>query len=83
MSRIEADLGLPEPIETEAPASDWPHWKYRYLTDNAMVFFHAEPRRPHSERDFVYIGYSHVEPKDDYYDALRRLNSAGRTEVPP
>lgn len=78
VKKIEFDLGLPAPVETEAPAREWPHWKYRYLTDELMIYFHAEATDAKCT-DFVYAGSLSVSTKKYYYDTIRRFR-AGDTE---
>jgi len=76
---IELDLKLPSPVETESPAYGWPCWKYRYLTDKAMVYFYAEHKDNDDANQFVYVGHAFVQSRREYYEALGRLVSESYT----
>lgn len=66
VSDIEACLGLPEPTETEAPASDWPHWKFKYLVNDLVVTFLAD-EAPDGHEEFIYVGEPKVWLASDYW----------------
>lgn len=70
VSVIEAQLGLPEPRETEAPVSGWPHWKFKYFVNNLVVAFHAD-EAPDDHKGFVYAGQPMVWKVKDYWREVR------------
>ena len=73
ISEIETDLGLPDPAETEAPASDWPHFKFKYFAGDLVVFFHADEERDNMEKSFVYVGESEVWTVKQYWRLRARV----------
>jgi hypothetical protein len=71
VSDIEAHLGLPEPSETEAPASDWPHWKFKYFVRDLVVAFLAD-KASDGQEGFVYVGEPKVWRASDYWREIHR-----------
>jgi len=72
---IEADLELPEPTETEAPAfvSESPHWKYKYFQGDMVIMFLADGDRGEDGdmSGFVYAGGAEVCAAEDYWKSAR------------
>ena len=71
VTKIEADLGLPAPSETEAPASDWPSWKFRYMCRNVVIFFEAERSQSNGRAgQFTYAGDPIIMSREEYWRSL-------------
>jgi len=66
VSDIEARLNLPEPSETKAPASDWPHWKFKYFVNDMVVAFLAD-KASDGQDGFLYIGEPKVWRVSEYW----------------
>ena len=65
LSKIEADLSLPEPLETEAPASDWPFWKYLYKKHECYIRIWVDGSGPGS-KGMAFQGEWYVYTKEEY-----------------
>jgi hypothetical protein len=68
LSRIEAELSLREPIETRAPASDWPFWKYLYKTGDYYIRIWVDGSGP-GRKDMVFQGEWYVYTEEEYHKA--------------
>lgn len=72
VSQIESDLGLPSPAETEAPASDWPNWKFRYFAGDIVLYFEAVCSEENgNDRVFAYAGNPIIMSKEQHWHSLR------------
>jgi len=73
---IEADLGLPAPTETEAPAlvSESPYWRYKYFHGDMVIMFLADGDRGEGGdmSGFVYAGGAEVCSAADYWKGIRK-----------
>jgi hypothetical protein len=84
VAKIERQLQLPEPTETEAPAFNWPGWKYKYFTDDLVVYFVAVDEPQADGREIrVYERDWCVWTKAEYWDQIRRICNPKQIASPP
>ena len=72
VSEIEQELDLPEPIKRQAPAYDWPDYKYKYLARGCFIYFHVDMEERDGQEEFLYLGDAFVCSEEEYWSALRR-----------
>jgi len=74
---IEADLGLPDPTETQAPAtiSILPYWWMKYFVDDRVVVcFYADTVDGGAKKpNFTYVGEPCVYTAEQYWRELEEL----------
>jgi len=68
LGKIEADLSLPEPVETTAPAFEWPFWKYLYKKDRCYIRVWVDGSGL-GKKDMVFQGEWYVYTEQEYEQA--------------
>lgn len=68
LAKIEAELSLPEPLETGAPAFGWPFWKYLYKKGSCYIRVWVDGSGP-GRKDMVFQGEWYVYTDEEYHKA--------------